>query len=414
MEIPAPEAGTVKELKVAVGDAVSEGSALVVLEVEAAAPTASDGGGAPAEAVESPAEPARRHRGRPTRTAAQSSLDAGAEVERGDVHADVLVLGSGPGGYAAAFRAADLGLDVVMVERYTSLGGVCLNVGCIPSKALLHVAKVIAEAETAGAHGVALRHAGDRPRRAALVEGGRRRQAHRRRRADGQGPQGAGRHAARRASPGPNMLAVLGADGETTTVSFDHAIVAAGSRSVQLPGIPHDDPRVMDSTGALELADIPERLLVVGGGIIGLEMATVYDALGSQVTVVELADGLIPGADRDLVKPLAKRIGERYAAIHLETKVDKIEAKDDGLHATFSGDVERRRLRPRAGRGRPDPQRRVARPGARGRARRRARLRRASTPSSGPTSRTSTRSATSPAGRCSPTRRRPRATSRPR
>ena len=139
---------------------------------------------------------------------------------------------------------------------------------------------------------------------------------------------------------GPNMLAVLGDDGETTTVSFDNAIVAAGSRAVQLAGIPHDDPRVMDSTGALELADIPERLLVIGGGIIGLEMATVYDALGSKVTVVELADGLIPGSDRDLVKPLAKRIGGRYEAIHLETKVDKIEAKDDGLHATFSGDVE--------------------------------------------------------------------------
>ncbi len=324
MEIPAPEAGTVKELKVAVGDAVSEGSALVVLEVEAAAPTATDGGGAPAEAVESPAEP---------------TLDAArVEVERGDVHAGVMVLGSGPGGYAAAFRAADLGLDVVMVERYPILGGVCLNVGCIPSKALLHVAKVIAEAETAGAHGIsynkpeidldALRSWKDGV--VAKLTGGLKQMAKGRK---VQVVTGEARFT------GPNMLAVLGADGETT-VSFDAAVVAAGSRSVQLAGIPHDDPRVMDSTGALELADVPERLLVVGGGIIGLEMATVYDALGSQVTVVELADGLIPGADRDLVKPLAKRIGERYAAIHLETKVDKIEAKDDGLHASFSGEVE--------------------------------------------------------------------------
>jgi dihydrolipoamide dehydrogenase len=341
MEIPAPEAGTVKELKVTVGDAVSEGSALVVLEVEAAAPTATDGGGAPAEAVESPAEPAT-HASRDDTTApsaAQSSLDAGGgAVERGDVHAAVVVLGSGPGGYAAAFRAADLGLDVVMVERYPILGGVCLNVGCIPSKALLHVAKVIAEAETAGAHGVAfgtpeidldaLRSWKEGV--VAKLTGGLKQMAKGRK---VQVVTGEARFT------GPNMLAVLGADGETTTVSFDSAIVAAGSRSVQLAGIPHDDPRVMDSTGALELADVPERLLVVGGGIIGLEMAAVYDALGSQVTVVELADGLIPGADRDLVKPLAKRIGARYAAIHLETKVDRIEAKDDGLHATFSGDV---------------------------------------------------------------------------
>jgi dihydrolipoamide dehydrogenase len=341
MEIPAPEAGTVKELKVAVGDAVSEGSALVVLEIKTPVPTATGGAGVPAEAVESPAEPAARASRDDTTTPSgvQSSLDAGGgTVERGDVHAGVLVLGSGPGGYAAAFRAADLGLDVVMVERYPILGGVCLNVGCIPSKALLHVAKVIAEAETAGAHGIsynkpeidldALRSWKEGV--VAKLTGGLKQMAKGRK---VQVVTGEARFT------GPNMLAVLGADGETTTVSFDAAVVAAGSRSVQLAGIPHDDLRVMDSTGALELADVPERLLVVGGGIIGLEMATVYDALGSQVTVVELADGLIPGADRDLVKPLAKRIGERYAAIHLETKVDKIEAKDDGLHASFSGEV---------------------------------------------------------------------------
>jgi dihydrolipoamide dehydrogenase len=329
MEIPAPEAGTVKEIKVAVGDAVSEGSALVVLAVAASAATATDGGGAPEVEVESPA----------SAPLAETGDEEEVTVERGDVHAAVLVLGSGPGGYAAAFRAADLGLDVVMVERHEQLGGVCLNVGCIPSKALLHVAKVIAEAETAGAHGVAfgkpeidldaLRTWKDGV--VAKLNGGVAQMA--------KGRKVQVVHGEARFT-GPNLLAVLQPDGTTTTVSFDHAIVAAGSRVVTLPGVPHDDPRVMDSTGALELADIPERLLVVGGGIIGLEMATVYDALGSKVTVVELADGLIPGADRDLVKPLQKRIASRYAAIHLSTKVDKIEAQDDGLHASFSGDVE--------------------------------------------------------------------------
>ncbi|HWI74378.1 MAG TPA: dihydrolipoyl dehydrogenase [Baekduia sp.] len=319
MEIPAPEAGTVAELKVKVGDTVSEGDALVAL-------TVADRDGVADEPPASAPLP-------------ETSNEEEVAEERGDVHATLLVLGSGPGGYAAAFRAADLGLDVVMVERHEQLGGVCLNVGCIPSKALLHVAKLIADAETASTHGVAF----GKPEidldalRAwkegvvAKLNGGVAQMAKGRK---VQVVHGEARFTS------ANMLSVLGADGETTTVSFDHAIVAAGSRSVQLPGVPHDDPRVMDSTGALELEDVPERLLVVGGGIIGLEMATVYDALGSRVTVVELADGLIPGADRDLVKPLAKRIGGRYAAIHLNTKVDKIEARDDGLNATFSGDAE--------------------------------------------------------------------------
>jgi dihydrolipoamide dehydrogenase len=324
MEIPAPQAGTVKELKVAVGDTVSEGGALLVLEVAATSEPA------PAE----PAAPAESAAPEPERNATGQTPG----VARGDIHAPVLVLGSGPGGYSAAFRAADLGLEVVMVERYASLGGVCLNVGCIPSKALLHMAKLIAEAEIAPSHGVsfgkpeidldAMRSwkegvVGKLTKGVAQMAKGRKVQV----------VTGEGRFT------GPNMLAVAGADGETT-ISFDHAIVAAGSRSVQLPGVPHDDPRVMDSTDALELADVPERLLVVGGGIIGLEMATVYDALGSQVTVVELLDGLLPGTDRDLVKPLEKRIRARYAAIHTGTKVEKIEVKDDGLHATFSGDVE--------------------------------------------------------------------------
>jgi dihydrolipoamide dehydrogenase len=307
MEIPAPQAGKIAELRVEVGDTVSEGSPIAVLEVaegDGAAPTA------PA------AEPA----------------------ERGDVHAGVLVLGSGPGGYAAAFRAADLGQEVVMVERYESLGGVCLNVGCIPSKALLHVAKVIAEAEAMAENGVSFgapevdldKLRSWKERVVGKLTGGLGGMARQR---DVRVVRGEARFT------GPHALEVAGEDG-TTTISFDHAIVAAGSRAIRLPGVPHDDPRVMDSTDALDLEDIPERLLVIGGGIIGLEMATVYDALGSRVTVVELLDQLIPGCDPDLVKPLHRRIAGRYEAIHLNTKVEAVEARDDGLHVTFSGDVE--------------------------------------------------------------------------
>ncbi|HEU4977086.1 MAG TPA: dihydrolipoyl dehydrogenase [Baekduia sp.] len=327
MEIPAPQAGTVKELRVAVGDTVSEGGALAVLEVAelpegANAPEPAAGGPDGAMATEPPPRPAA----------------PAAPVPRGDLHAGVLVLGSGPGGYAAAFRAADLGLDVILVERHATLGGVCLNVGCIPSKALLHAAKVLADARGMADLGVrfaepevdldALRSWKDGVV-AKLTRGvggmakGRKVQV----------VQGEARFT------GPNALAVETPDG-ARTISFDHAIVAAGSRSVQLPGIPHDDPRVMDSTDALALADVPERLLVVGGGIIGLEMATVYDALGSTVTVVELTDQLIPEADADLVKPLQRRIEPRYEAVHLGTRVEGVEAREDGLHATFSGGVE--------------------------------------------------------------------------
>ena len=241
------------------------------------------------------------------------------------MRADVVVLGAGPGGYTAAFRAADLGLEVTLVERHERLGGVCLNVGCIPSKALLHVAKVIAEADetegvsfgepeidldgvrafkdgavtklTDGLAGLAKR------RKVTVVHG-------------------------RAQFTGPNTLAVEGHD----DIEFDHAIIACGSRAASLPFLPTDDPRVMDSTRALELEGIPARLLVIGGGIIGLEMATVYDALGSQVTVVELADQLIPGCDPDLVKPLHKRIEQRYAAVRLGTAIESVTAEEDGLH----------------------------------------------------------------------------------
>jgi dihydrolipoamide dehydrogenase len=253
-----------------------------------------------------------------------------------DIEAEVLVLGGGPGGYTAAFRAADLGKAVVLVERWPTLGGVCLNVGCIPSKALLHAAKVIAETKemtnagldfsepdvditklrewkdsvtkklTTGLSGLARR------RKVTLV-------------------QGLGRFHS------PNEVEVETADGTTTVVRFDQAIIAAGSEPATLPFVPHDDPRVIDSTGALDLADIPERLLVIGGGIIGLEMANVYDELGSRVTVVEVLDQLIPGADPDLVAPLAKHVRKRYENIFLGTKVTQVDPRPDGLAVEFSG-----------------------------------------------------------------------------
>jgi len=247
----------------------------------------------------------------------------------------LLVLGAGPGGYTAAFRAADLGLRVVLVEREPVLGGVCLNVGCIPSKALLHVAKVITEAEEAGHAGITFGKpqidlAKLREWKAGVV---------------GKLTKGLSGLAKQRKVQvvhgtakftGSHMISVATADGEKT-ISFDHCIIAAGSSVAKIPGLPYDDPRVIDSTGALELAQIPQRMLVIGGGIIGLEMATVYDALGAKVTVVELMDSLIPGADPDVVKVLHKRIEKRYEKILLKTKVAKVEAKKAGLEVTFEG-----------------------------------------------------------------------------
>ena len=248
----------------------------------------------------------------------------------------LLVLGAGPGGYTAAFRAADLGLRVVLVEREPVLGGVCLNVGCIPSKALLHAAKVIADARDLAAHGISFGAPSiDLP---ALREW--------KAKVIGQlthGLQGLARQRKVEVVGGEgrfidaNTLAVTDAGGKTSTIRFEQAIIAAGSQPVRLPGLPYDDPRIIDSTGALALSDIPRRMLVIGGGIIGLEMATVYAELGSEVTVVELADGLIPGADRDLVKPLEKRLRSRLAAIHLATRVTGVVAEGQALSATFEG-----------------------------------------------------------------------------
>ncbi len=315
MEIPSPLDGTVKTLKLKVGDKVSQGSLILTLEaVQESAPAAPQ----PA-AAEAPAP-------------APAPSPASSEAE---IHADVVVLGAGPGGYTAAFRAADLGKKVVLIERYPSLGGVCLNVGCIPSKALLHVAKVISEADEASHHGVKFGKPKidiDQIRSwkenvVAKLTGGLAALAKQR---NVTVIRGVGRFIA------PHHLRVASEQGEVT-VTFDNAIIAAGSQAVKIPAFP-EDPRIMDSTGALQLSDVPKRMLVIGGGIIGLEMATVYQALGSRITVVELGTQLIPGADPDLVKPLYKRIEKRYEAILLKTRVAGLEAKKDGILASFEGD----------------------------------------------------------------------------
>ncbi|HSK26822.1 MAG TPA: dihydrolipoyl dehydrogenase [Jiangellales bacterium] len=248
----------------------------------------------------------------------------------------MVVLGAGPGGYTAAFRAADLGLEVLVVDARDALGGVCLNVGCIPSKALLHAAKVIAETKEMSEHGVrfaapeidldALRKWKDGV--VGRLTGGLAGLAKQRKVST---IVGQGRFLS------PHRLEVTEPDGGTTVVGFDQVVVAAGSEPVRLPFVPHDDPRVLDSTSALEIADVPGRLLVLGGGIIGLEMATVYAELGSSITVVELMDQIIPGADKDLVKPLAQHIGGRYENVYLSTKVTGVEATDEGLVVSFEG-----------------------------------------------------------------------------
>jgi dihydrolipoamide dehydrogenase len=331
MEIPSSHAGVVKELKVKIGDKVAEGSLVLMLEVtEAAAGTTPVAATAPA-AAPAPATAA------PTAAATVSAPVAASFAGKADIECDTLVLGAGPGGYTAAFRAADLGQKVVLVERYASLGGVCLNVGCIPSKALLHAAKVITEAEEMSHFGVNLSQPQiDLPKLRSWKEsiikkltGGLSGLAKARK---VQVITGKGAFAS------SNTLVVETAEGNKT-IAFKNAIIAAGSSVVKIPGFPYDDPRLIDSTGALELRQIPKRMLVIGGGIIGLEMACVYDALGAKVSVVEFADGLIPAADRDIVKPLQKRIEKRYEAVMLKTKVTKLEARANGLLATFEGEA---------------------------------------------------------------------------
>jgi dihydrolipoamide dehydrogenase len=332
MDIPSSHAGTVKEVKIKVGDKVAKGAVILTLEAEAAAAPAQPAASEPVAAAPAPA-PAAAPVAVPTPTPAATGPS--------DVHAEVLVLGAGPGGYTAAFRAADLGKKVVLVERYPTLGGVCLNVGCIPSKALLHAAKVITEAEEMAEHGISFgkpqidlaKLKGWKEKDVvAKLTGGLTQLAKQRNVTVVYG---------RGEFTNPNQLAVTGADGKVTTVSFDNAIIAAGSQATKMPGLAaehQNDPRILDSTSALALDGIPQRMLVVGGGIIGLEMGTVYDAFGSKVSVVELSDGLIPGCDRDLVKPLHKRMEKRFEKIMLKTKVSKLEPKKDGIHVTFDGD----------------------------------------------------------------------------
>ena len=313
MDVPAPFAGVVSELRVSIGDRVSEGSVLLTLQAETDPAVASgNGAGAPEAAA-----------------AAVASEPPPPPPLGGDRDYQVVVLGSGPGGYTAAFRAADLGLKVALVERYDRLGGVCLNVGCIPSKALLHAARVIAETEEMAGHGVSF--GSPTIKLDKLLEwkqgvvdrltGG----------LDGLAKQrkvevihGVGRFT------GPSSLTV----GERE-ITFENCIIAAGSQAATIPGLPEDD-RIIDSTGALSPASVPGRMLVIGGGIIGLEMACVYDALGAKVTVVEMLDHLLTGCDPDIVRPLARRIGGRYEAVQLATLVTGVRAQKNGLKVSFS------------------------------------------------------------------------------
>jgi dihydrolipoamide dehydrogenase len=326
IEIPSPQAGTVKEMRVKVNDKVSQGDVILTMEI-AAAETA------PIEASDKQTVQRNETSTTPATPVPEAKTITNAASDR---HAEVVVLGAGPGGYTAAFRAADLGKDVILIERYDSIGGVCLNVGCIPSKTLLHSAQIITEAETMAAHGISFgkpeidltKLAAFKNKVIGQLTGGLAALA-KKRKVDIL--TGVGRFNS------PTTIQVSSSDGSVTTISFEHAIIAAGSKVMRIPGLPYDDERLMDSTGALELADIPKRLLVIGGGIIGLEMATVYDALGSKVSIVELSPGLIPGCDRDLVRPLEKRVKKRYENIWLNAKVTAIKPLKSGLEVSFEG-----------------------------------------------------------------------------
>jgi dihydrolipoamide dehydrogenase len=342
MEVPSSAAGVVKELKVKLGDNVSEGSVIAILEsadTSSPLPLAGEVGarsatGEGVDASQPPSRPSPASGGR-SETVTPAPTAAASSGRKADIECRMLVLGAGPGGYTAAFRSADLGLDTVLVERYAALGGVCLNVGCIPSKALLHAANVIDEAAHAKDYGIdfgapkialdTLR--GYKEKVVGQLTKGLSGMAKQRK---VRTLQGVGRFVS------PNEIEVVG-DAGTQLVRFEQCIIAAGSQPVKLPAFPWDDPRVMDSTDALELKDIPKSLLVVGGGIIGLEMATVYRALGSAVTVVEFMDQIMPGADTDLIKPLADRLKKQGVAIHLKTKVVEAKATKAGIVCGFDG-----------------------------------------------------------------------------
>ena len=313
MDVPAEHAGRIVSIDVSVGDRVSQGDVVATIE-----PSAAD---VPVEEVEA------------TQKMSAPEIIAAAGVSGDATHkAQLVVIGAGPGGYTAAFRAADLGLDVILVERYPVLGGVCLNVGCIPSKALLHAASVIDEAEAMAEHGVvfgkpqidAEKLRGWKNEVIGKLTGGLSTMAKQRKVRVLQGTA---------KFEGANRVRL----DNDETIDFEKCIIAAGSQPIMLPGLP-DDPRIVDSTGALELAPLPRRLLVVGGGIIGLEMACVYAALGTEVSVVELMDQLMPGTDKDLLRPFTKVVKERYEAIMLKTRVTGMRATVPGIEVTFEGD----------------------------------------------------------------------------
>jgi dihydrolipoamide dehydrogenase len=340
LEVPSSAAGVVKEIKVKLGDNLSEGDVVLLLEAEgeAAAPAAPAKADAPkAEAAPASKPPVTPSHRAPTEPAApQPALSSGKPA---DIECKMVVLGAGPGGYTAAFRSADLGVDTVLIERYASLGGVCLNVGCIPSKALLHAAAVIDEVAHAGDFGVEFgaptitldKLRGYKEKVVTQLTKGLAGMAKQRKVRTVQGLA---------TFVSANELEIVGDDGKTQLLRFEQCIIAAGSQAVKLPNFPWDDKRVMDSTDALELAEVPGSLLVVGGGIIGLEMATVYAALGSKVTVVEFMDQLMPGADKDLVKPLADRLKKQGVEVHLKTKASGVSADAKGITVTFEAATE--------------------------------------------------------------------------
>ena len=328
MEIPSPVAGVIRSVDVAEGDFVSENSLVAVLDADEAV---ADSDSQTPEQTQDVADQHQQAASPPQQSVVvEEDIDPSADYDF-----DVLVLGAGPGGYTAAFRAADLGLKVALIERYSTLGGVCLNVGCIPSKALLHAANVIDEAAAMADHGVVFgspeidldKLRGWKEKVVGALTGGL---------ASMSKQRGVSVIQGRGMFSEAHEMTIETVDG-SQTVSFARAIIAAGSQAFKLPGLPWDDPRVMDSTDALELQDVPERLLVIGGGIIGLEMASVYQGLGSEVTVVELTGQLMPGTDKDLVRPLQNRIKTRYAGIFVNTRVTSVEPSDDGLHVSFEG-----------------------------------------------------------------------------
>ncbi|MEG2804082.1 dihydrolipoyl dehydrogenase [Stenotrophomonas sp.] len=341
LEVPSSAAGVVKEIKVKLGDSLSEGDVVLVLDAEGegaaptpAAPAKAEAPKAEAPGSKPPVTPSHRAPAEPA--APQPALSSGKPA---DIECRMVVLGAGPGGYTAAFRSADLGVDTVLVERYASLGGVCLNVGCIPSKALLHAAAVIDEVAHAGDFGVEFgaptitldKLRGYKEKVVTQLTKGLAGMAKQRKVRTVQGLA---------TFVSANELEIVGDDGKTQLLRFEQCIIAAGSQAVKLPNFPWDDKRVMDSTDALELAEVPGSLLVVGGGIIGLEMATVYAALGSKVTVVEFMDQLMPGADKDLVKPLADRLKKQGVEVHLKTKAAGVSADAKGVTVTFEAAAE--------------------------------------------------------------------------